>query len=115
MNRRTILTFSAITALALVPGSVVAQQESLKQQLVGTWTLVSCPTTVAYSDELLRIILIEAAVPNPGYQTAWDERTKASVEHPLGRFFVLFVPEAPSTAASRRGGGMLVGPPEWQI
>jgi len=44
MDRRNILSISAITALglAMVPGSTVAQQGSLKQQLVGTWMLVSC-------------------------------------------------------------------------
>jgi hypothetical protein len=43
MNRRSILSLSAITvlALAVLPGSAVAQQKSLKDQLVGTWTLVS--------------------------------------------------------------------------
>jgi len=43
MNRRCILSISAMTALglALLPGSAVAQQKSLKETLVGTWTLVS--------------------------------------------------------------------------
>jgi hypothetical protein len=43
MNRRSIFTFSAIAtlSLALPPSSSVAQQGSLRQQLVGTWTLVS--------------------------------------------------------------------------
>jgi len=43
MNRRTILTFSAIAALGLtlVPGSVIAQQGTLRAQLVGTWAIVS--------------------------------------------------------------------------
>ena len=43
MNRRIILSLSAIAALglALLPGNAVAQQKSLKEQLVGTWTLVS--------------------------------------------------------------------------
>jgi hypothetical protein len=42
MNQRQIITLSAITALglALLPRSVVAQQGTLKQQLVGTWTLL---------------------------------------------------------------------------
>jgi hypothetical protein len=46
MNRRNILSISAITALglAMVPGSTVAQQKSLKEQLVGTWTPVSITT-----------------------------------------------------------------------
>lgn len=43
MNRRSILSIAAMTALglALVPGAAVSQQKSLKEQLVGTWTLVS--------------------------------------------------------------------------
>jgi hypothetical protein len=43
MDRRRILGLSMITAmgLALLPGSALAQQKSLKEQLVGTWTVVS--------------------------------------------------------------------------
>jgi hypothetical protein len=43
MNRRHILSLSMITGLglALLPGSALAQQKSLKEQLVGTWTVVS--------------------------------------------------------------------------
>jgi Lipocalin-like domain len=43
MKRRSILSLSAITALglALLPGSAVSQQKSLKEQLVGTWAFVS--------------------------------------------------------------------------
>jgi hypothetical protein len=43
MNRRNILGASAIAALglAVLPGSAIAQQKSLKDQLVGTWTIVS--------------------------------------------------------------------------
>jgi hypothetical protein len=49
MNRRSILSLSAITALglAMLPGSAVSQQKSLKEQLVGAWTLVSSETTAA--------------------------------------------------------------------
>ena len=47
MNRRSILILSAIAALGLaLPPNSVAQQGSLRQQLVGTWTLVSCESTV---------------------------------------------------------------------
>jgi hypothetical protein len=47
MNRRSIFTLSAITVagLAFAPGSTIAQQGSLKQQLVGTWMLVSTEDT----------------------------------------------------------------------
>jgi hypothetical protein len=43
MNRPNILSLSAITALglAMLPGGAFAQQKALKEQLVGTWTLVS--------------------------------------------------------------------------
>jgi hypothetical protein len=43
MNRRNIFILSAITALGLtLPPSSFAQQGSLRQQLVGTWIIVSC-------------------------------------------------------------------------
>jgi hypothetical protein len=43
MNRRNIFSLFATTALglALLPGSTVAQQKSLKEQVTGIWTLVS--------------------------------------------------------------------------
>jgi hypothetical protein len=43
MNRRNILSLSIAAALgiALLPSHAVAQQKTLKEQLVGTWTLVS--------------------------------------------------------------------------
>jgi hypothetical protein len=43
MNWRNILSLSAIAALglALLPSSAISQQKSLKDQLVGTWTVVS--------------------------------------------------------------------------
>jgi hypothetical protein len=47
MNRRNILSISAITVLglALVPSSAISQEKSLKDQLVGTWMLVSQDVT----------------------------------------------------------------------
>ena len=47
MKRRNVLSLSVFTALglALLPGSAVSQQKSLKDQLVGTWTLVSSAQT----------------------------------------------------------------------
>jgi hypothetical protein len=43
MNRRHILSLSAIAALGLtlLPGTALAQQKPLKEQLAGTWTIVS--------------------------------------------------------------------------
>jgi len=46
MNRRCIFSISAMTVfgLALVAGSAVGQEKSLKEQIVGTWILVSTET-----------------------------------------------------------------------
>jgi hypothetical protein len=46
MNRRHILSLSVVTALGLIllPSSAISQQKSLKEQLVGAWTLVSNDT-----------------------------------------------------------------------
>ena len=43
MNRRHILSLSVAAALglALLPGSALAQQNPLKEQLAGTWTIIS--------------------------------------------------------------------------
>jgi len=47
MNKAHIFTLSAVAALALamLPGSADSQQATLKQQLVGAWTLVSIIAT----------------------------------------------------------------------
>jgi len=47
MNRRNILSLSAIAALglAMLPGAAVAQQKTIKEQLVGTWIVVSIVNT----------------------------------------------------------------------
>ena len=47
MNRRAILSICTMTVLglALLPGTAAAQQKSLKEQLVGTWTVVSSEST----------------------------------------------------------------------
>ena len=45
MIRRHTLSLSVITTLALLPAGALAQQKSLKEQLAGTWTLVSIDQT----------------------------------------------------------------------
>jgi hypothetical protein len=47
MNRRSMFNLSAIAALslALLPTSAISQQKTLREQLVGAWTLVSNDTT----------------------------------------------------------------------
>ena len=49
MNRRNIFSLSAIAALGLaaLPGSAVSQTKSLRDQLIGIWTLVSFDTVDA--------------------------------------------------------------------
>src|ERR1700687_5605863 len=44
MDQRNTLGFAVIAALglALLPGNAIAQQKSLKEQLIGTWTIVQC-------------------------------------------------------------------------
>ncbi len=46
MNRCNLVSLSAIGVIAmglsLLSGNALAQQKSLKEQLVGAWTLVSC-------------------------------------------------------------------------
>ncbi|HLQ89250.1 MAG TPA: lipocalin-like domain-containing protein [Xanthobacteraceae bacterium] len=48
MNQLGILSLSATTVLmlALLPGSAVGQQKTLKEQLVGAWTMVSIDATL---------------------------------------------------------------------
>jgi hypothetical protein len=47
MSWRSILSISVMTVLGLelVPSGTVAQQRTLKEQLIGAWTLVSCDST----------------------------------------------------------------------
>jgi hypothetical protein len=49
MNPLSILGFSAtmVLGLAVLPGSAVAQQKSLREQVIGTWTFVSSTNTKA--------------------------------------------------------------------
>ena len=43
MNRRSIMSLSAITGLglAMLPTAAISQQRTLKKRLIGTWTFVS--------------------------------------------------------------------------
>jgi hypothetical protein len=56
MNTRSILSMAAIAALGLtlVPNIATAQQRSLKDQIVGTWTLVSWVQTLKDGSKNLR-------------------------------------------------------------
>jgi hypothetical protein len=61
MNRRGIFHLAAIAALgvALLSGNAVAQQKTLKQQLVGTWSFVKTEATQPDGTKIL------AFGPNP--------------------------------------------------
>ena len=91
MNRRNILSLSAITAfgLALLPNSsALAQTKSLKDQLVGTWTLVSWEQ--ANKDGSKQ----QDFGPNPKGVASFDAN---------GRFFVMFArPDLPKIASTDR-------------
>ena len=63
MNRYHILSLSLITALglALLPSSTVAQQKSLKEQIVGSWTYVSADTVAPMAKGSRRLVQIHQA------------------------------------------------------
>jgi Lipocalin-like domain len=77
MKRRNILGLSVIAALGLafLPGSTLAQQKSLKEQLVGTWTVASWEQTNKDGTKLQRF------GANPKGVNVFDAN---------GRFFVMF-------------------------
>jgi Lipocalin-like domain len=47
MDRRSVLTIGAAAGLGLLPRSAMAQSKTLKEQIVGDWTLVSWVQTHA--------------------------------------------------------------------
>jgi hypothetical protein len=53
MSRLSILTSCAIVALTLLPSSVLAQEKTLKQQIQGAWSLVSCDVKQSYGRKLV--------------------------------------------------------------
>jgi hypothetical protein len=83
-----ILRLSAIAALglALLPSNAVSQQKSLKDQLVGTWTVVSWEQTRNDGSKFERF------GANPKGVNIFDAN---------GRFFVMFArPDLPKIASS---------------
>lgn len=90
MNRRNALNISMITALGLVLSlsSTVAQTKSIKDQLVGTWMLVSWEQ--ANKDGTKQ----QDFGPNPKGIASFDAS---------GRFFVMFArPDLPKIASTDR-------------
>jgi hypothetical protein len=62
MTRRHILTLPPITllGLTLVPSNIVAQDGTLKQQLVGTWMLMSADETAVFGSNPKGILFMDA-------------------------------------------------------
>jgi hypothetical protein len=89
MTRRNILSISAMMALglALLPSSIVAQQGTLRQQLVGPWTVVSCNTTFAdgtrrsYCTSPNGILILDAS---GRYASVWAARSRPKFTPPYG-------------------------------
>ena len=91
--KRSILSLSAITALGLVLSSATAlgQQRSLKEQLVGTWTLVS----------------LEQVRPDGSRHQNYGSNPKGvHVFAPNGRFYLMFArSDLPKIASNNRMKG----------
>jgi Lipocalin-like domain len=98
MNRRSIFTLSAIAALglALLPGSAVAQQKSLKETLVGTWTLVSNQSTPANSKGIImfdaggRYVEVNGDPNRPRFKSAGRPTGEELAAATLGHFAANF-------------------------
>jgi hypothetical protein len=102
MNRPGILGIAAMTALglAVLSGSVVAQQKPLKEQLIGNWTLVSSDQVRPDGSKLKQF------GANPTGVNVFDAN---------GRFFVLIASaddskiasNNPNKTNSEEGGGLI--------
>ena len=88
MNRRRVVSISAIMMLGLtaLPYSAISQQWSIKDQLVGTWTLASW----------------EHAFPNGSRVQSYGINPKGIVVFDAkGRFFLMFArPDLPKIASN---------------
>jgi hypothetical protein len=89
MDRRSLLNLSLITALGLaVPCSAMAQTKPLKDQLVGTWTLMSWEQTGKDGTKA------QDFSANPKGVSSFDAN---------GHFFVMFArPDLPKIASTDR-------------
>jgi hypothetical protein len=93
MNRRSILSISAMTLLGLAvsAGSAVSQQRPLKDQLVGSWSFVSAVNTRADGTK------VDTFGPNPGGLLMFDGN---------GRYASVVVrPGVPKFASNNRDAG----------
>ena len=84
MNRRSIFSAIATLGLTLLPNSIVAQQGTLKQQLVGTWMLVGLEFIEANGTE--EQLAIAARGDRPKYKIA-DKPTAEEIVAATEDFF----------------------------
>jgi hypothetical protein len=93
MNRCTLLGISAVTlsAVALMAGVPLAQQKTLKDQIVGTWVMVSNVTTRPDGSK------VDTFGPNPKGITVFDSGGRVTV--------VVTRSDLPKFASNSRAGG----------
>jgi hypothetical protein len=129
MKRRHILSLSVATALGLVwlPGSALAQQKPLKEQLAGTWTIISNDNTapdgtkrqlfgpnpkgilvLAANGQYAQIIVLPE---RPSFKVnnrleGTPEENRAAVHGTTATFGTWAVDEANKTITVRNEGGM---------
>ena len=129
MNLRHILSLSAIASLglALLSGSAVSQQKSLKEQLVGTWTIVSNDNVapdgakrqifgpnpkgimILDGDGRYALIAVNPARPKFKGKTRLDgtpEENKAAIAGTVASFGTWSVDEATNTLITRVEGNL---------
>ena len=129
MNRRHIFSLSVATALglALLPGSALAQQKPLKEQLAGTWTIISNDNVapdgtkrqlfgpnpkgiliLAANGQYAQIIVLP---DRPAFKVnnrleGTPEENKAAVHGTTATFGTWSIDEASKTLTVRNEGGM---------
>jgi hypothetical protein len=92
MSRLNLVISTAIVALTLLPSSVPAQEKTLKQQIQGPWSHVSCNSTnargekAAYCANNPRGIMILAGNGNFAVTTIAGGRKDAEATRGSGRF-----------------------------
>jgi hypothetical protein len=88
MNQRSILCIAATTAIGfgMLSGIATAQQKSLKDQLVGTWTVVSW---------------VQTRPDGSKFERFGDKPMGVNVFDANGRFYVMFArPDVPKIASN---------------
>ena len=129
MNRRNVVSLCAVTALglALLPGAAVAQQKTLKEQVTGTWTIVSNDATapdgkksqlfgpkpkgilVFDANGQYAQIIVDPDLPKfkvNNRQQGTPEENTAAVRRTTANFGTWTVDEASKTITVRYVGGM---------